>query len=79
MKAAVLLAALLVGCSSGDEAHRALEGAGYKNITVTGYRFFGCAEHDTFHTGFEAIGQNGKPISGVVCSGFLKGATIRVD
>jgi len=75
----VSITALIVGCSSGDEASRALNSAGYKQITITGYRFFGCGKDDRWHTGFEAVGQNGQRVSGVVCSDVFKGATIRLD
>lgn len=71
--------ALLSACSSPDEAMRALSVAGYKNVTTTGYAWFGCDEKDTFHTGFTAVGPNGQAVSGVVRSGFLKGATIRTN
>lgn len=70
---------LLAGCSSPDEATRALFGAGYTNITITGYQFFGCDDKDSFHTGFEATGPTGQRVTGVVCSGILKGATIRTN
>lgn len=76
---AVIAAVTLAGCSSADEATRALSGAGYKNITTTGYRVFGCDEKDGWHTGFEATGPNGQRVTGVVCSGVFKGATIRTD
>lgn len=75
----LVLTAMLAGCTNGDGAVRALEGAGYTNIKITGYRVFGCHEDDTFRTGFKATGNNGKQVSGVVCSGILKGSTIRVD
>lgn len=75
----VLSVVVLAGCTASDEAVRALSGAGYAKIEVTGYRFFGCDEKDTFSTGFKAVGPTGQPVSGVVCSGLLKGATIRVD
>lgn len=67
------------GCTSADEAHRALAGAGYKDVTITGYRFFLCDEKDTWSTGFEATGPSGQKVSGAVCSGIMKGATIRLD
>ena len=79
---AVLVVAATVsicGCTSGDTATRALHGAGYKDVEITGYRVFGCSEDDNFHTGFEATGSSGQRVSGVVCSGFFKGATIRTD
>lgn len=68
---------VLAGCSSENEARRVLAGQGYTNINTTGYAFFGCDEKDDFHTGFEAISPNGSRVEGVVCSGFLKGATVR--
>lgn len=77
--AVVLCAAVLAACSSADEATRTLQGAGYKDIRITGYAFFGCDENDTFHTGFEATGPSGQRVSGVVCSGVMKGATIRTN
>lgn len=80
MRTIVLVAALLLAaCTSADEATRTLAGAGYRDIKITGYRFFGCSDNDSFHTGWEAKGQDGRAVSGVVCSGVLKGATIRVD
>lgn len=77
--AAILVATTLSGCVSEDEATNALSGAGYTNITTTGYRFAGCGQNDLFHTGFEATGPTGQRVSGVVCSGLFKGATIRFD
>jgi hypothetical protein len=70
---------MLLGCTNGDGAVRSLEGAGYTNIKITGYRLTGCHDDDTFRTGFKATGPSGKPVTGVVCSGILKGSTIRTD
>lgn len=74
-----LVAVALVGCTDSDVANKALAGAGYTDIEITGYAFFGCSEDDAVHTGFKAKGLNGAPVEGVVCSGWLKGATIRLD
>lgn len=76
---ALLLLITLVGCTNSSTAERVLVGAGYKNVTLTGYRFFGCGEDDLFHDGFEATGPTGQRITGVVCGGILKGSTIRLD
>lgn len=76
---AVCCSAVLAGCTSEPEATRALTGAGYTNIKMTGYRFLLCDEKDSWSTGFEATGPNGNRVSGAVCSGVLKGATIRLD
>lgn len=77
-----LLAAMmlvLVGCSDSDGAKRAVESMGYTNVKTHGWALFGCADDDAFKTKFTATGQNGKPVSGVVCGGFLKGSTVRTD
>lgn len=74
---ALLAVTALAGCSSSNDAKKALEGAGYTNIQTHGYSFFGCSEDDTFKTKFTATGPTGKPVEGVVCSGWLKGGTIR--
>jgi hypothetical protein len=82
MKKSLLIAsliALLAGCTDETAARKALTASGFKDIKITGYSFFGCDKHDTFSTGFEATGPTGQEVSGVVCSGWLKGATIRFD
>lgn len=75
----VAIAALaLCSCTDSGGAKRAAEAAGLTNVEVTGYRVFGCGD-DTFKTGFKGQLANGKYVSGVVCSGWLKGSTIRFD
>lgn len=75
----LVFAALLAGCMSPDTAQRALAGAGYTKVVLTGYRFLGCGDGDLNRTGFEAVGPSGQHVTGVVCSGVFKGATIRLD
>lgn len=60
-------------------AERQLLEAGYSQVDVSGWNVFACSEDDVFRIGFKALGPTGKPVSGTVCSGFLKGATIRLD
>lgn len=80
MRKLILVAVvLLAGCSSASDAERALAAAGYTQVVTTGFRFFGCSEDDQFRTGFEAVGPSGNRVTGAVCSGWLKGATIRTD
>lgn len=81
MKKTILLAALLMvaGCSAPDTATKALVGAGYKDVEITGWKMFGCSDSDNYTTGFNATGPSGVRVSGVVCSGWLKGATIRME
>lgn len=79
-KLALILAstALLAGCGvNPNEATAALEAQGLTDVKLGGYSLFGCSEKDTFRSKFEAVGVNGKPVSGVVCSGLLKGVTVR--
>ncbi|MDM8356646.1 hypothetical protein [Pandoraea communis] len=74
------LLALLAACTDSDTARRALHGAGYTDIRIDGYSFYGCGDNDDYSTAFTAKGPTGVPVSGAVCSGFLsKSATIRLD
>lgn len=74
---------VLAGCTDADGARRAVEAQGLKDVKITGYRFWGCSSgkdsDDTYHTGFEAKGPSGQQVTGVVCSGILKGSTVRYD
>jgi len=81
MKRIVLILAItaLAGCTDEPAARKALNASGFTDIKITGYSFFGCDKHDTFSTGFEARGPSGQFVTGVVCSGWMKGATIRFD
>lgn len=75
----ISLVAFLSACTNSSEAERALRAAGFTKIETKGYAFFGCSDDDKFHTSFEAVGPTGQHVEGVVCSGFIKGATIRFD
>jgi hypothetical protein len=82
MKCLLLVFALAAGsgCTQGpDKIVQLLEAQGFTKVQKKGYDFFGCSEDDEFRTKFEAIGPTGKPVSGTVCSGILKKATIRFD
>ena len=67
----------LSACSSQNDATNALSSAGFTQIETHGYSFFGCGEDDTFKTKFTATNPQGKRVSGVVCSSWFKGGTIR--
>ncbi|MCP1376020.1 hypothetical protein [Dyella lutea] len=70
----------LTACTDNETAARALHGAGYSDVQLTGYRWIGCGKDDDFSTGFKAKGPTGVPVTGVVCSSwFGKGATVRQD
>lgn len=87
----VVLTSILGGCTSEGTAERVLTDQGYVDITFTGYRPFMCGDDYTFHTGFSAsiatvvLDKDGKPVvikrpvTGAVCSGLLKGNSIKID
>lgn len=79
MKRMLVLAVLLLcACTSENDAMRALQAEGYKDIRFTGYDWFACSKDDTFHTGFVAKNRDGREVKGVVCSGLIfKSATVR--
>lgn len=70
---------LPVACTNQKGAVKVLEDQGYTNIKFTGYRYWICGEDYTFTTGFEANSVIGKPVTGAVCEGFMKGASIKLD
>ena len=76
---AITALSALSACTDADKATRVLHGMGYKNVEVTGYRFFACGDDYTFHTGFKAKGADGSDVTGTVCSGVLKGSSVKID
>ena len=76
---AVLLIVLLLvaGCTAPDDAKATLEAQGYTDVETTGYDFWACSEDDHWQTGFKAASPAGEEIEGTVCSGWMKGTTIR--
>ena len=75
----ICAALILSACSYADGAQKALYAAGYTNIKTHGYSVFGCGRDDNYSTTFTAKGPTGVEVSGVVCSGFFKGSTIRIN
>lgn len=73
----LLVAVLLTGCTNPEEARTVLIQNGYTDIEIVGYDAFRCSEGDYFRTEFNATNSASIRVNGVVCSGFLKGATIR--
>ena len=62
-----------------EGATRVLSAQGYKDIKITGYKWFnGTKEY--YNTGFVATAPNGTKVTGYVSKGLLlKGSTIRMD
>ena len=75
----VLLSVVLLGCSASNDAINALKANGFTDIQTDGHAFFACSKDDTFSTKFTAKNKDGQKVKGAVCSGWLKGATIRYD
>lgn len=80
-KLTVLLLSMvaLVGCSKPDETRSILQNQGYTDIQTQGWSMWKCSKDDKFATKFTAKSPNGSNVSGVVCGGFFKGSTIRLD
>lgn len=70
--------AMVGACTAPDKARQVLEANGYTNVRTGGYGFFSCSDSDTFSTKFTATAPGGQTVTGVVCSGLLKGNTIRL-
>ncbi len=77
--AAIACVVALSACSSESDARKALRQAGYTDVQITGYAPFSCGKDDSFSTGFVAKGPNGQVATGVVCSAWMKGSTIRLN
>lgn len=77
----VLVAALVVTAACTDEktAARVLRDNGYTNVEVGGYAAWACSDSDTYATKFKATSPSGSKVTGAVCNGAFKGATIRFD
>lgn len=82
MKHLLIAACLTLGlgaCSDAPTAERVLRQAGYTRVTTRGHSWFGCSEKESFATAFTATSPSGEVVTGAVCSGWLKSATIRFD
>lgn len=74
-----ILALFLAGCTDSSSANKALDDMGFKEVEITGWRWFGCGEDYMFHTGYRAKNPNSKVVTGTVCSGWLKGSSVKFD
>lgn len=85
MKNLVLLitSVLLASCGvNPNDAERVLKAQGMKDVKIGGYAIWGCASGkngDSFASSFSATAQDGSKVTGVICSGLLKGYTVRYD
>ena len=78
----MLSALILIGCSSNNDfekGRKQLIQQEYTNIKNTGHSWFCCDDKDSFSTGFTAVDKKGETVEGCICSGVLKGVTIRFE
>ena len=78
---AAAIVATLTGCApmNADKARRAVEAVGVTDVQINGIAILGCGEKDMFRSKFTGKDSKGNPVSGAVCGGFFKGATVRFD
>jgi len=78
----VILCVSCASCTSSNDfgkGKKQLEQQGYTNVKDTGYSWFCCDDKDTFSTGFTALDKEGNEVKGCICSGVLKGVTVRFE
>ena len=76
----VLFSVSILSCTNPrdfEKGKRQLEMQGYTDIIDTGYSPFCCSDNDDFSTGFECKDKQGNTVKGCICSGLMKGITIR--
>lgn len=81
-KLKILVLALTLGlvstCTNEDSTRETLRKAGFTEVEVGGYDWFGCSDDDTFQTKFKARNPRGDMVNGTVCCGLIfKNCTIR--
>lgn len=69
----------IIGIPASAKAVRVLGEHGYSHIRIHRAMRWSCSDSDTFVDGFDAVSPSGHPVSGVVCSGWFKSSTIRID
>lgn len=75
---AAALALTVTACTQAQPDVAAELGAyGMTDVQTTGYNFFACSKHDTFATNFTARNPQGRRVTGTLCSGWMKGGTVR--
>jgi hypothetical protein len=78
--AVTLTSLVLSGCTAPEHAYTVLESQGYTDISINApglASMLACSEDDTFRAPFVAKSPTGASVRGTVCSGLLKGSTVR--
>ena len=68
----------LTACTDPETATRAAEAMGLTDVKTTGYNMWACGDTYTYSTEFTAKNVLGKEVNGVVCSGYMSGASVRI-
>ena len=63
--------------SNPTDSSKVLEKQGYTNVKFIGVDYWGCGKGDVKNDKFEVTNSAGNRFSVTVCSGFLKGSTVR--
>lgn len=67
-------------CTNEKAARKTLLDSGFHPIEVGGYGMFDGSQDDVFKTRFKAYSpDSSRIVTGCVCSGWIKGSTIRLD
>lgn len=77
-----ILFLITTSCTSSNDFEKGkqqLESQGYTEVKNTGWSAFCCDEKDSFSTGFSCKDKSGREVKGCICSGVLKGITIRFE
>ena len=76
----VFASILLAGCQMPeDQVVRAVNAAGMSDVQPGGIAWIGCSQGDDYGRKFTALDRSGNKVSGVVCGGLFKGATVRIN
>lgn len=79
MRWCLLLALFFISCTSQPTAAHILEAHGFHQYELKGKDMFGCGKGDWFFGQRFVATRDGQTFTGVVCSGWLKGATLRFN
>lgn len=76
--ALIWVAVIYINRPDYGDLNQLLERNGYHRITYTGYNLFDCTKDDIYKTGFIALDDKNKEVSGTVCKGIFGGSYIRI-
>ena len=75
-----ILLIFCLGCTNNKDfikGKKQLENQGYNKTIHNQYLLYQCDDKDNYSSGFTALDKKGNKVEGCICSGVLKGVTIR--